>query len=330
MIESVPSVFVKLAQDLVTILFQVSLLFHSLQISFERLLVILSFFWARIRSDSLYLAVTCSSNAIIWPFSSPGLWISSLNFTQTILLKNGRDVWIAGMLSEWFSWHCYLLKLFFSIRVMMFHVVSPWQRVCLQLPVVVPHFFQLILCKDCLAHHHSPPNHHPILPTPRENSFPHHLSLVLATPHTPPYFLAPCFSSSPRHGLLALFSVWWLPVSLCQFLRPQVCRLLISRVVCLNPLLSSPFLFPLRRGCSLLPSAFPLLSSTWALFLSASLNFSWKFYLLHVGNSGRSSIGFPDLSSHLVSGRLSYVSLSMKEKPALISGLPASLCSCLS
>ena len=40
-----------------------------------------------------------------------------------------------------------------------------------------------------------------------------------------------------------------------------------------------------------------------------------SFPSFSVGNSGWSSIDFRDLSSHLVNGRLSYVSLSMNEKP---------------
>ena len=55
------------------------------RIHLEGLLVILSIFWALIRSDSLYLALTCSFSAMICPFISPGLWMSSFSFTHTIL-----------------------------------------------------------------------------------------------------------------------------------------------------------------------------------------------------------------------------------------------------
>ena len=59
----------------------------SPRIYLERWLVILSFFCAGNKSDSLYLAFTCSFSAIICSVISPGLWIPYLNLTHYILLN---------------------------------------------------------------------------------------------------------------------------------------------------------------------------------------------------------------------------------------------------
>ena len=90
-VELVLPFFVELAQDPPPVL--ISLFLPSVSIlrdysSFCRS----SFFWARIRSDSRYLALTCSFSAIICPFSSPGLRMSSLSLTHTILLKTSLSL----------------------------------------------------------------------------------------------------------------------------------------------------------------------------------------------------------------------------------------------
>ena len=52
----------------------------------------MSFYCARIESDSMILVFTCSFSAIICPFRSPGWLISSLILSHTILLKTSLSL----------------------------------------------------------------------------------------------------------------------------------------------------------------------------------------------------------------------------------------------
>ena len=123
--------------------------------------------------------------------------------------------------------------------------------------------------------------------------------------------LVPWLSSSSHHVFF--------PFHHGNCSRPRFSRGPASQAVSWNPVLPSFFLSLFRRGRNFSPfyllTIFDLSISSIGVpeFLSR-IAFPW----CSVGNSGWSSIGLPDLSSHLVSGRLSYVSLSINEKPSLI------------
>ena len=105
----------ELAQDVVAIFLQILFLFYPGSDAFGEMASHIVFFCAQTKSDFLYLAFTCSFNAIFCPVISPGFRTSSLNLTQTILLKISLS--ILGSQSLMFELHDNSLKGFLDTAI---------------------------------------------------------------------------------------------------------------------------------------------------------------------------------------------------------------------